>query len=173
MASIQSLGIGSGLLTSELLEQLVEAERAPAVARLDSDQAIAEARLEALGEVKTALSTLNVSIRGLTNLSAFNASQVTSSNSEALSATASSVAQSGSYSVQVGQLAQQHSIVSQSYESTSEAIGVGTLTFRFGTTDIDGSDVYQGFTVNEDAQSRAITIDSSNNTLAGIRDAIK
>ena len=172
MASIQSLGIGSGLLTSELLEQLVEAERAPAVARLDSDQAIAEARLEALGEVKTALSTLNVSIRGLTNLSAFNASQVTSSNSEALSATASSVAQSGSYSVQVGQLAQQHSIVSQSYESTSEAIGVGTLTFRFGTTDIDGSDVYQGFTVNEDAQSRAITIDSSNNTLAGIRDAI-
>ena len=172
MASIQSLGIGSGLLTSELLEQLVEAERAPAVARLDSDQAIAEARLEALGEVKSALSTLNSSIRGLTSLSAFNASQVTSSNSEALSATASSVAESGSYSVQVGQLAQQHSIVSQSYESTSEAIGVGTLTFRFGTTDIDGSDVYQGFTVNEDAQSRAITIDSSNNTLAGIRDAI-
>lgn len=172
MSSIQSLGIGSGLLTSELLEQLVEAERAPAVARLDSDQAIAEARLQALGEVKTALSKLNTSIRGLTGLSAFNASQVTSSNSDALSATASSVAQSGSYSVQVGQLAQQHSIVSQAYESTSEAIGVGTLTFRFGTTDIDGSDVYQGFTVNEDAQSRAITIDSSNNTLAGIRDAI-
>lgn len=172
MSSIQSLGIGSGLLTSELLEQLVEAERAPAVARLDSDQAIAEARLQALGEVKTALSKLNTSIRGLTGLSAFNASQVTSSNSDALSATASSVAQSGSYSVQVGQLAQQHSIVSQAYESTSEAIGVGTLTFRFGTTDIDGSDVYQGFTVNDDAQSRAITIDSSNNTLAGIRDAI-
>src|SRR5690606_22911685 len=60
----------------------------------------------------------------------------------------------------------------QSYASVNEAIGTGVLTFRFGTTDIDGNGDYQGFTVNPEKASRNIVISSSNNTLAGIRDAI-
>ena len=35
MASISSVGIGSGVLTSELIDKLSEAERAPTEARLD------------------------------------------------------------------------------------------------------------------------------------------
>jgi flagellar capping protein FliD len=172
MATIQSLGIGSGLLTSELLENLVNAERVPVERRLDSQQALVDAKLSAFGEVSSAISQLNTSMKALNSVSAFNASTVTSSNQNALSATASSIAGNGSYSVNIQQLAQQHTIATQSYTSINEAIGTGVLTFRFGTTDIDEFDVYQSFAVNADKPSRNVIISSSNNTLAGMRDAI-
>jgi flagellar capping protein FliD len=172
MATIQSLGIGSGLLTSELLEQLVEAERAPVTARLDRDQDITEARLSAFGEISNVLAEFNTAFKQLNNTSAFNASQANSSNDSVLTATASSVAANGSYSVNVQQLAQQHTIASDAYASTTEAVGLGTLTFRFGTTTFDEFDAYDSFTVNPEKQSRSIVIDTSNNTLAGIRDAV-
>jgi flagellar capping protein FliD len=172
MATIQSLGIGSGLLTSELLEQLVEAERAPVTARLDRDQEITEARLSAFGEVSSALGEFNTAVKQLNNISAFNASQASSSNESVLTATASSVAADGNYSINVQQLAQQHTVASQAYASTTETVGLGTLTFRFGTTTFDEFDNYQSFSVNPETQSRSITINSSNNTLAGVRDAV-
>lgn len=172
MATIQSLGIGSGLLTSELLEGLIEAERAPQVNRLDRDQEIIEARLSAFGEVSSALSDFNSSMKALNSVSAFNASQVSSGNESALTATAGSTAVAGSYSVNIQALAQQHTVASQAYESVNEAVGTGTLNFRFGTTDIDGLGVYQSFTANPDKQNRSVVIDSSNNTLAGIREAV-
>ncbi|MDP3517445.1 MAG: flagellar filament capping protein FliD [Pseudohongiella sp.] len=172
MATIQSLGIGSGLLTSELLENLVNAERAPAELRLDSQKALVDAKISAFGEVSSAISQLNSSMKALNSVSAFNASTATSSNQDALTATATTIAGNGTYSVNIQQLAQQHTIATQSYSSINEAIGTGVLTFRFGTTDIDEFDVYQGFAVNTDKPSRNVIISSSNNTLAGMRDAI-
>ncbi|MDP2286431.1 MAG: flagellar filament capping protein FliD [Pseudohongiella sp.] len=172
MATIQSLGIGSGLLTSELLENLVQAERVPAERRLDSQKALVDAKLSAFGEVSSAISQLNSSMKALNSVSAFNASTASSSNQNALSASASSIAGNGNYSVHIQKLAQQHTIASQSYSSINEAIGTGVLTFKFGTTDIDEFDVYQSFTANTDKPSRNVIISSSNNTLAGMRDAI-
>jgi flagellar capping protein FliD len=172
MATIQSLGIGSGLLTSELLENLVNAERVPGERRLDSQKELVDAKLSAFGEVSSAISQLNTSMKALNSVSAFNASTATSTNQDALTATASSIAGNGNYSVNIQQLAQQHTIATQSYSSINEAIGTGVLTFRFGTTDIDEFNVYQGFAVNADKPSRNVIISSSNNTLAGMRDAI-
>ena len=172
MATIQSLGIGSGLLTSELLESLLEAERAPVEQRLDVEQEIAEAKLSAFGEISSVVGELQTAMRGLNSLSAFNASQVVSGNESALTATAASTADAGNYSVQVQQLAQKQTIATQAYSSINEAVGTGTLSFRFGSTDIDGGGVYQGFTVNDDVAGRTLVINSSNNTLAGIRDAV-
>ncbi len=172
MATIQSLGIGSGLLTSELLESLLEAERAPIEQRLDVEQELAEAKLTAFGEISSVVDELQSAMRALNSTSAFNASQVNSSNESALTATAGSTASEGTYSVQVQQLAQQQTIATQSYESVNEAIGTGSLSFRFGSTDVDGGGVYQGFTVNDDIAERTLVINASNNTLAGIRDAV-
>lgn len=172
MASISSLGIGSGVLTSELLEQLIDAERKPAVARLDAQQALVDARVSAFGEVSSAISGLSTAMKALNNVAAFNASTAVTSNPDALSATASSIAATGSYSVAVQSLAQQHTIASQSYSSVNEAIGTGVLTFRFGSTDIDEAGDYQGFSVDPAKTSRNLIISASNNTLAGIRDAI-
>lgn len=172
MATIQSLGIGSGLLTSELLESLLEAERAPIAQRLDVEQELAEARLSAFGEISSVVGELQSAMRGLNSTSAFNASQVVSGNESALTATAASTAAAGNYSVQIQQLAQQQTIATQAYSSINEAIGTGSLSFRFGTTDIDGDGIYQAFAVNDDAATRTLVINENNNTLAGIRDAV-
>ncbi len=172
MATIQSLGIGSGLLTSELLDQLIEAERAPVAKRLDRNQAVADAKISAYGELRSILSTFDSSLTSLTLPSTFNASRAVSSSDIHLTATASSLAVSGSYSVSMAQLAQSHSIASGTHSSVNEALGTGVLTFRFGTTHFNTGGDYESFTVNPDVQSRSLTITSANNTLAGIRDAV-
>lgn len=172
MASVSSLGIGSGLLTTELMESLLEAERAPMEKRLDYQQEVAEARLSAWGELSSALSEFHSAARALNSTSVFNTSQVTSSNESALSATAGNVAEVGQYSVHIQQLAQQHTLASQSYSSVDEVLGTGILTFRFGTTTLSETGDYQGFALDDAGRTRSLTIGSHNNTLGGIRDAI-
>src|SRR5690554_2171945 len=172
MATISSLGIGSGLLTSELLESLLEAERAPAERRLDYQQEVAQARLSAWGEVNSALSSFHSAARSLNSSSVFNTSQAISSNDSALTATAGSTAGQGQYSVHIQQLAQQHTLASQSFSSVNDVVGTGTLSFRFGTTTLGETGDYQAFAPNAALTSSSITIGSHNNTLAGIRDAI-
>lgn len=172
MASISSLGIGSGLLTSELLESLLDAERAPVERRLDYQQEVAEARLSAWGELSSALSEFHSAARALNSGAVFNTSQATSSQESALSATAGNVADAGQYSVNIHQLAQQHTLASQTFSSVDDVVGSGTLTFRFGTTTLDEAGSYQGFSVNPQSTARSIVLGSHNNTLAGVRDAI-
>lgn len=172
MASISSLGIGSGILTSDLLEQLIDAERKPAEARLDARQALVDAKISAFGEISSAVSALNNSMKALSSPAAFNATTVNSSNQNAVTATATSIAGNGSYAIGVQQLAQQHTVATQTFVSVNEAIGTGVLTFRFGTTEIDEFGDYQSFTANPEKASRNIVVSAANNTLAGIRDAI-
>lgn len=172
MASIQSLGVGSGLLTNELVDDILAAEREPVEARLDIEQELVEARISAYGEIVSSVSSFSSTLQSLSLPTTFSANTATSSNDVFVSATASSVAVAGTYVVEVSQLAQNHAVASGSYEALDEVVGSGSLTFRFGTIDFDGSDVYQGFTVNPDASTKTINIDSTNNTLSGIRDAI-
>ena len=172
MASIQSLGVGSGLLTSELVEQIIEAERAPVAARLDNKQAVAEAKISAYGEITSALSSFDSALAALKLPSTFNASTVTSSNDATVTGTGSSLAVAGSYTVSVSQLAQSHAIASAAYAEVSSTVGTGILNFRFGTTTYGVGNSYDGFTLNADASSKSVTITSANNTLAGVRDAV-
>ena len=71
----------------------------------------------------------------------------------------------------IDQLAQSQSLVSKSYESITDIVGTGELTFRFGTTTFSGSD-YEEFTLDTSKTSKTLVIDSSNNTLSSLRAAI-
>lgn len=172
MAAIQSLGIGSGLLTNELVDDIIAAERVPAEARLDNRQEVVEAKISAYGEIVSAVSEFGTQVQTLALPSSFSASTATSSNSTLVSASASSVSLAGNYTVEVSTLAQNHSIASQSYETLDDVIGSGSLTFRFGEISRDVEEQYTGFEVNGDAETHGVTINSTNNTLAGIRDAV-
>lgn len=172
MASIQSLGVGSGLLTSDLVEQIIEAERAPVEARLDNKQAIAEAKISAYGEITSALSSFDDVLQSLKLPSTFNASTVSSTSDTIVSGTASSLAVAGNYTVDVSQLAQAHSIATGSYEELTSTVGTGVLNFRFGTTTYGVGGSYDSFEINADATSKTIIVGAANNTLTGIRDAV-
>ncbi len=156
MASIQSLGAGSGLFTNDLVNQLVQVERAPAETRLNRQEAEAQAQISAFGKIRSALEGLKQSMEALSSPDSMKAYTSSSSNEDVVGvAVDSSAANRGSYSVDVQQLARAQSLASaEQADRDSTAMGTGTLTLNVGGT------------------ATNITIDSSNNTLQGIADAI-
>lgn len=167
MAGISSLGIGSGLDLNGLVAKLIEAESAPLTA-LAKKEADFQAKLTAYGTLKGAFASFQTAARGLSSTTTFNTAKATAADATVLSATASSIAKTGSYSVEVSKLAQSHKVASGAFDDPASSIGTGTLTIDFGTYDSDAN----SFAVNADKTSKSITIDSTNNSLAGIRDAI-
>jgi len=173
MANISSPGIGSGLDVASLVQQLVNAERAPAEARLTRKEARLQAQLSALGSVKSALSSFRGKVSALAEAAAFARMRASASDEDTVAASVGEGAAAGSYSVTVSKLARAHALASAAFSDPSDVVGTGTLTIRFGKTVYDpATDSYTSFTQNPDVPSLKLTIDSSNNTLAGIRDAI-
>ena len=154
MTAISSLGVGSGLDINTLVSDLVTAEREPAEARLDLRQAEYEAELSAYGLLKSSLAQFQDSMGGLTDLSTLQARTATSSDSAVFTATAGAAAANGSYGIEVEQLAESHKVMSGGFATNDTLVGTGSLAIATG------------------ADSFTVTIDSSNNTLEGIRDAI-
>lgn len=174
--AITSSGIGSGLDIESLVTQLVAAERSPTENRLVKASAEYQGQISAFGALKGALSSFQSSLGTLQNLSTFTDRKATVSDAGPLSVSASNTAVAGVYSIEVNDLAKAHSLASGSYTATTDVVGEGTLSFRFGTTDYTGPtpgpEAYNSFTLNADKAATTITIDSTNNTLAGIRDAV-
>lgn len=169
-------GVGSGLDIEGLVTQLVAAERAPEENRLLRRETSLTSELSGFGTLKGVLADLQARSAALRNESTFTQRTATSSNTNALTATASSSAASGTYSITVDALASSQSLASGTFASADDVVGEGTLTFRFGTVDatpaVPGPQALNSFTLNPDRASASITIDSSNNTLAGVRDAV-
>ncbi len=171
MASIQSLGVGSGLLTSELVEDIIAAEREATDLRLDAKRAEFDARISAFGTIRSGLSTLNSAADALGRSSSLLLNTVASTDESVVTATVGSAATPGIHTVEVVSAARAHTLTSIRYDSVDEVVGDGTLDIRFGTTTyVD--DAYDSFTENPERAAVSIAIDSSNNTLDGIRDAI-
>ncbi|HBJ29019.1 MAG: flagellar filament capping protein FliD [Cobetia sp.] len=167
MATISSLGIGSGLDLNSLLTDLETAERQK-LTPIETQQASYEAELSAWGTIQSRLESLDTAAAALADADTY-AGMTTTASGSGVSATATSEVSAGSYSVAVTQLAQAQSLATTGQASRDEAIGDGTattLTLSLGTLASDGS-------YAADAErSASIVIDESNNTLEGIRDAI-
>ncbi len=177
MALVTSLGSASGLPLATLLSSITASENLPLTA-MSNQQSAYNTKLSAFGSVQSAMSALQAAAAQLGSPSLFQNITANSSATSVLSATASATAVSGSFAINVGQLAQAQSLATAGVASTATAIGSGTVTLDFGS--ISGGKLdpvtgkYSGATFSPDTTRAAtsITIDSSNNTLAGIRDAI-
>ncbi|MDD3610239.1 MAG: flagellar filament capping protein FliD [Halothiobacillaceae bacterium] len=152
--AITASGLGSGLDINALVSSLVQAEGAPKSNQLDRQKSAADTKLSAYGTLKSALSTFQTAAKALKDASAFQTKAATSSNDTQLGVSASSSAAAGSYSIEVVQMAQAQKLNSVGFAGATEVVGTGTLNITAGSTNF------------------SITVDSSNNTLAGIRDAI-
>ncbi|MDH5517314.1 MAG: flagellar filament capping protein FliD [Gammaproteobacteria bacterium] len=173
MATLSASGIGSGLDINSLLQQIIQAERAPTENRLNSQEAKTLSEISAFGSLTSAVSSFKSSLTSLKTASGFSVNKVSIGDTSLLSASATSIATSGSYSVEVESLAQTHSLSSIAFEALDTVVGTGTLTFDFGTTDYtEGTDTYTSFTTNPDKSSKSIEITNANNTVEGLRDAI-
>ncbi len=166
---VNSLGAGSGIDITGLVDGLVEAERAPADQRLDNQQQELEADISAYGTFKSSLSEFESVIEPLSSADTYNARSVSFSETDALTPTElDSGAATGSYQLEVVSIATSQTLTSGSYASESDPVGAGTMTIRFGEWTEDGS----SFSHDGDSDTLQIKIDESNNTLEGLRDAI-
>lgn len=154
MASITAAGVGSGLDIQSLVAQLVTAERAPAEARLQKEESSTKAQISAFGALRSALSSLGGALRALKPATALDGRRASSTDANTVTATATAGAANASYQVEVVSLASAHRLGSAAYASPASVVGTGTLTLGSGSN------------------SFSVAIDSSKNTLAGIRDAI-
>lgn len=155
MATISSPGLGSGLDINGIITKLMAVESQP-LSVLATREVSYQAKISAYGTLKSALSSLQTAAETLADTSTYTGKSSSSSDTSVLTTSVSGSPGQGSYNVVVSQLAASHSLRSTgSYTATTNTFTTGTLTIKVGS----------GSAVN-------ITIDSSNNTLAGVRDAI-
>ncbi len=147
-------GIGSGIDTASLVSQLVNAERQPAELRFNTKEAGLQSELSSFGTLSSALSQFQESVQKLNDITLFQARTASSSNEDIFSVSATSTAVSGSYELEVTQLAAAEKLRSGDFASETDTVGTGTLDISLGT------DTFQ------------VTIDTDNSSLAGVRDAI-
>jgi len=145
----------SGIDVNSLVSQLVSAERTQAQTPVTGRQSRATVQLSAVSTLKGALSTFQTTVNALTTSATFSPRSTTSSDEDVFTASSASDASTGSYDVEVVALAKAQQLASAAFaDGSTSPVGTGTLTITYGEKSFD------------------VAIESGNNTLAGVRDAI-
>ncbi|UGS40038.1 flagellar filament capping protein FliD [Pseudocitrobacter corydidari] len=157
MASISTLGVGSGLDLSGILDSL-EAAQKSTLTPISTQQSSYTAKLSAYGTLKSALETFQTANTALNKADLFTATSTTSS-STAFSATTTGSAIAGKYTISITQLAQAQTLTTKNSQTDTK-------------TAIASSDSV--LTIQQGGGKDPVTIDISaaNSSLTGIRDAI-
>ena len=153
MANVQFGGLITGLDTNALIAGLVKAEQGPTNI-LQSQKATLQAQEGVYTTVISSLADLKSAAQSLSLSKDFNKKTATSSDNTVLTASADSTALASYNTIVVDTLAKAQSVKSTSFTSSSDGIGTGTLTIHVGST------------------STSVTIDATNNTVTGLKDAI-
>jgi len=149
MAIITFGGLATGLPTDDIVTKLMAVQRSP-IDRLENDKEYEATRLKAYSQLNTRLTDLKTAVDAMNITSEVRTTKVSLSSVSAITAT-SADATPGSYNISVAQIAQVQKNVSIGYVSKTSA------TFGTGTVTVNG---------------KAITIDSTNNSLQGLMTAI-
>lgn len=168
MPTITATNSGSGLDVRNLVDQLVAAEGGPVTSRLDRKEVSIQEGLTAIGTFKGALLDFQASLAPLRKENAFKSINATSSNEEKFTVTASEDAVTGSYGIEISQLAQSQKLKSQTFESEFDVIGTGTISIEFGEV----NKTKNSFDVNSKTPTQHIDIDEENSSLRGIQQTI-
>lgn len=153
MATIQAPGIGSGLDVNDIVTKLMEIERQP-IESLTTKKSFINAQISAYGSLKSKVADFQTAMDNLSSPEKFQVYQGSSGNESVFTTSVTSNAVAGNYNIEVVSLAERDKIATKGYTDSNTAVGEGTLNISIGS------------------ESFELTIDSSNNTLAGIRDAI-
>ncbi len=120
LSGVTFAGLSSGIDTDSIISRLLQLEVAP-VQRLQQQQSQINSRMDALGQLKSRLSSLSSVAGGLNTMTAFNTVTVASSDTDVASVSVSGEALPGSFNLEVSKLAQAHKISSSAQASASNA----------------------------------------------------
>ncbi len=158
------VGIGSGINIGSIVSSMVAAERAPKETQLAKLEKKNSTQITAVGAMKSAISDFQTALGSLNKAGLFLARSASSSKSDLVGVTANTTAGAGSYQVEVKTLATNSKVALAAIPSTAEApiaFASGTLAISLG---VPGDPPTK--------ETFSVTVDESNNSLAGVRDAI-
>ncbi|MCW8469111.1 flagellar filament capping protein FliD [Fluoribacter gormanii] len=161
-------GIGSGLDITAMVESMVKADLMPLQLRHDKKLNSVTTELSAFGQLKSAMSSFQTTLDTLSHASEFNKMNCLLSETGYVSASLTGQAIEGLYQIKVNQLAQAQSLVSNYVTNNSSSIGSGSITINFGTYSNNNST----FTQNTEVSPVTININSGNDSLTAVCDAI-
>ena len=162
---LNALNVGSGLQTNDIIDALVEAERAPKESAITTAKDKRTVEISGLGQVKSGFEKMDTSlsvIEEVTGLSV--ASSGTGMDVEISDAT---IASNFSHAMNVSTVAAAHTLVFGTYSSETASVGTGSLDFSFGTWAANGT-----FSPNSARTDTTVTLATGSGTLADLRDAI-
>lgn len=167
---LTKLNVGSGMNNSEIITSLVDAERAPALERIEKNENSTKNKISAYGVLKSDISAFRDIIR---DIKSSNAASHVGSSSNTTIAKFSTTGTTGSDNVDstlvVSSLATTHTLVTGAYNNSGSTVGEGSLTIDFGTWSTTSS-ANDTFTANSNS---AITVTTSaSTTLTQLRDSI-
>ncbi len=150
---------GSSIDTSAIVQQLMQVERQPLL-KLKQKEAGYQAKISAYAALLSSVSSFKSAVTSLKD-SSLVGMKATVSDTSYMTATASSTATAGTYTMKIGSLAAAQSLSS----------------LRFGSQTMKVADLSVNTTQKIKIQvgsstAKEITINSTNNTLSGIKDAI-
>ena len=164
---LSALNAGSGLNTTQIVDALVEANRAPKAEAINKKVEENNVKISGFGTLKQQFETFKTSMTSLDG--EIGLSVASGSSNIQTTITDKTKISDFSHSMAVSQLAQNHTLVFANNFSTENAsIGQGTLLFEFGSWNRSNST----FAEDTSITNKTLTIDSTNNTLTGLRDAI-
>ena len=180
MASIdyvQALGAGAGFDTKKIVEALVNAERAPAEARIKSRIAESESKISGLGQAVSILNVVKDAALRLNDAKDFKTFAVSNSQTSAFSATSTTSARAGSNNITVSQIAQEQRSVSNGFASETAAFTAESFTLSLSvgstsatTTEITVTDAsLQGTVSAINAANLGVTAEIVDTGVAGDR----
>lgn len=147
---IGTLGGGSGVDMVKLAADLSAARFAPKIAQLEARNEALDLKITAASDLRNQLSQLSSALGDRMRNGDLAPDPRISNGSVASVSVEPGASPSGTFTLEVGQLAASQQLVMQPYASSSDLVGEGTLTLRFGT--VEGA----GFT--EDTARTAIDI---------------
>ena len=162
MATISFSGIGSNIDFSKITDSIV-AERMQPVTALQTKSSGLGSRSSALKQLNGLLASLTAASTALTNKNLGLDRASTSSDGSVVTASTTTTAVPGSIALNIGRLATTLTQASASFPSTSAALVAGDPLTATATFELRKGGAVTG---------TAITIDPTNNSLAGLRDAI-
>ena len=121
---------GSGLNITQIVDSLVEAEKAPQENSIQTRIDAKNTAISAIGEIKSALSKLSTSLSTLTGNTSLNVNSSSSAISATISDPSSAVAINSSISV--SSIAKGQTLAFEDYSSNTSLVGAGNLVFEIG-----------------------------------------
>lgn len=167
MATIQSLGVGSGLDVNSIISQLMSIERQPLQRMQQTAQGV-QSQISLYGQVQARVDALGTAAQALASATRWRETGVNLNGADAYTVSASASAQPMNLEIEVHALAQRQSVSTRAFDNASATVGTGTLSIQRG----QWSASFGAFIPDPDATAVEIEIGSASSSLSGIRDAI-